>query len=63
MPLFPRTRFAVYFGGEAYLAVRLGDQELDALQRYAPLVGTVLAVCVVVCLVVKWLRKRREATV
>ena len=49
----------IRFGGEAYLAVRLGDQALETLQRYYPLVGAVLAGAVVVYLVVKWLRRRR----
>ena len=49
----------IRFGGEAYLAVRLGDQALETLQRYYPLVGAVLGVGVVVYLVVKWLRRRR----
>lgn len=53
----------IRFGGEAYLAVRLGDQAVETLQRYYPLVGAVLAVGVVVYLVVKWLRTRREAPV
>ena len=48
MPV-PRFVAAVFtgrmirFGGEAYLAVRLGDQALETLQRYYPLVGAVLA--------------------
>ncbi len=64
MPV-PRFVAAVFtgrmirFGGEAYLAVRLGDQALETLQRYYPLVGAVLAGAVVVYLVVKWLRRRR----
>ena len=53
----------IRFGGEAYLAVRLGDQAVETLQRYYPLVGAVLAVGVVVYLVVKWLRTRRAAPV
>ncbi len=53
----------IRFGGEAYLAVRLGDLALETLQQNYPLVGVVLAVAVVVYLVVKWLRKRRVATV
>ena len=64
MPV-PRFVVAVFagrmirFGGEAYLAVRLGDQALETLQRYYPHVGAVLAGAVVVYLVVKWLRRRR----
>ena len=53
----------IRFGGEAYLAVRLGDQALETLRRYYPLVGAVLAAGVVLYLVVKWLRTRRHATV
>ena len=49
----------IRFGGEAYLAVRLGDQALETLQQYYPLVGAVLAIGVVLYLVVKWLRRRR----
>ncbi len=65
---WPRFAMAVFagrmirFGGEAYLAVRLGDQALETLRRYYPLIGAGLAVGVVVYLVVKRLRKRREAT-
>jgi len=65
-PRFVAAVFAgrmLRFGGEAYLAVRLGDQAVETLQRYYPLVGAVLAVGVVVYLVVKWLRTRREAPV
>ena len=50
----------IRFGGEAYLAVRLGDQALETLQQYYPLVGVVLGVGVVLYLVVKWLRRRRD---
>ena len=53
----------IRFGGEAYLAVRLGDQALETLQQNYPLIGAVLAGAVVVYLVVKWWRKRREAPV
>ena len=63
VPRFVAAVFAgrmIRFVGEAYLAVRLGDQALETLQRHSPLVGAVLAVGVVVYLVVKWLRKRRE---
>jgi len=62
VPRFVAAVFAgrmIRFGGEAYLAVRLGDQALETLQRYYPLVGAVLAGAVVVYLVVKWLRRRR----
>jgi membrane protein DedA with SNARE-associated domain len=50
----------IRFGGEAYLAVRLGEQALETLQQYYPLVGVVLGVGVVLYLVVKWLRRRRD---
>ena len=50
----------IRFCGEAYLAVRLGDQALETLQRYYPLVGAGLAVAAIVFLGVRWLRKRRE---
>ena len=50
----------IRFGGEAYLAVRLGDQALETLQQYYPLIGVVLGVGVVLYLVVKWLRRRRD---
>ena len=50
----------IRFGGEAYLAVRLGDQALETLQQYYPLVGVVLGVGVVLYLVVKWLLRRRR---
>ena len=66
VPRFVAAVFAgrmVRFGGEAYLAVRLGDQALETLERYYPLVGAALAVGAVVYLVVTWLRKRRAATV
>ena len=53
----------IRFCGEAYLAVRLGDQALETLQRYYPLIGAGLAVGVVVYLVLRWLRRRREALV
>ena len=33
----------IRFGGEAYLAVRLGDQALETLQRNYPLIGAGLA--------------------
>jgi membrane protein YqaA with SNARE-associated domain len=62
VPRFVAAVFAgrmIRFGGEAYLAVRLGDRALETLQRYYPLVGAVLAGAVVVYLVVKWLRRRR----
>jgi membrane protein DedA with SNARE-associated domain len=62
VPRFVAAVFAgrmIRFGGEAYLAVRLGDQALETLQRYYPLVGAVLAGAVVVYLTVKWLRRRR----
>ncbi len=65
---WPRFAMAVFggrmirYGGEAYLAVRLGDQALETLQRYYPLIGAGLAIGVVVYLVVKRLRKRREAS-
>ena len=49
----------IRFGGEAYLAVRLGDQALETLQRNYPLIGAGLAGGVVVYLVAKWLRRRR----
>ena len=64
VPRFAAAVFAgrmIRFGGEAYLAVRLGDQALATLQRYYPMVGAVLAGAVVVHLVVKWLKKRRDA--
>ena len=66
VPRFVAAVFAgrmIRFGGEAYLAVRLGDQALETLQRYYPLVGAVLAGAVVVYLVVKWLRRRRAHAV
>ena len=50
----------IRFGGEAYLAVRVGDQALETLQQHYPRIGAVLAGAVVIYLVVKWLRKRRE---
>ena len=50
----------IRFGGEAYLAVRLGDRALETLQQYYPLIGAVLAGAVAVYLVVKWSRKQRE---
>ena len=62
-PRFAMTAFAgrlIRFCGEAYLAVRLGDQALETLQRYYPLVGAGLAIGVVVHLVLKWHGKRRE---
>ena len=62
VPRFVAAVFAgrmIRFGGEAYLAVRLGDQALETLQRYYPLAGALLGVGVVVYLVVKWLRRRR----
>ena len=65
-PRFAMTVFAgrmIRFCGEAYLAVRLGDQALETLQRYYPLIGAGLAVGVVVYLVLRWLRRRREALV
>ena len=68
MPV-PRFVAAVFtgrmirFGGEAYLAVRLGDQALETLQQNYPLIGAALAGAVVVYLVVKWWRKRREVPV
>ena len=49
----------IRFGGEAYLAVRLGDQALETLQRNYPLIGAGLAGGVVVYLAAKWLRRRR----
>ena len=49
----------IRFGGEACLAVRLGDQALETLQRNYPLIGAGLAGGVVVYLVAKWLRRRR----
>ena len=49
----------IRFGGEAYLAVRLGDQALKTLQRNYPLIGAGLAGGVVVYLAAKWLRRRR----
>ena len=64
VPRFVAAVFAgrmIRFGGEAYLAVRLGDQALETLQRYYPLVGAVLAGAVVVYLVVKRLRRRAHA--
>jgi membrane protein YqaA with SNARE-associated domain len=63
----PRSRFVlvvfggrmIRYGGEAYLAVRLGDQALATLQSHYPTIGSVLAVGVVAYLGVRWLRKRR----
>ena len=49
----------IRFFGEAYLAVRLGDQALETLQRHYPLIGAGLAGGVVVYLVAQWLRRRR----
>lgn len=43
----------IRFGGEAYLAVRLGDQALETLQRHYPLIGAGLAGGVVVYLAAK----------
>jgi membrane protein YqaA with SNARE-associated domain len=63
VPRFVAAVFAgrmIRFGGEAYLAVRLGDQALSTLRQYYPFIGAVLALAVVVYLIVKWLRKRRE---
>jgi membrane protein DedA with SNARE-associated domain len=62
VPRFVAAVFAgrmIRFGGEAYLAVRLGDQALGTLRQYYPFIGAVLALAVVVYLVVKWLQKRR----
>ena len=63
---WPRFMAAVFagrmirFGGEAYLAVRLGDQALETMQRHYPLIGAGLVLGVFVYLVVKWLRRRRD---
>ena len=62
VPRFVAAVFAgrmIRFGGEAYLAVRLGDQALETLRHNYPLVGAVLAVAVVVYLVARWARQRR----
>jgi membrane protein YqaA with SNARE-associated domain len=62
---WPRFAAAVFiarmirFGGEAYLAVRLGDRAFDTLQQNYPLVGGVLVGAVVLYLVVRRLRHRR----
>ena len=61
----PRFIVAVFTGrmirftGEAYLAVRVGDQALDTLQQNYPVVGAVLMSAVALYLVVKWLQRRR----
>ncbi len=65
------TRFAgavfvgrmIRFTGEAYLAVRLGDRAVEALQQHYPTIGAVLAAAVFVFLAVKWMRKRRRLQV
>lgn len=68
MPV-PRFAAAVFagrmmrFGGEAYLAVRLGDQAVETVQRRYPLIGAGLVLCVFAYLVVAWLRRRRHPTV
>lgn len=62
---WPRFAMAVFggrlirYGGEAYLAVRLGDQALATLQSHYPTIGGVLAVTVVTFVGFRWLRKRR----
>ncbi len=62
------TRFAgaifvgrmIRFTGEAYLAVRLGDRAVEALQEHYPAIGAALALAVVLYLAVRRLRKRRR---
>ncbi|MDE0829895.1 MAG: VTT domain-containing protein [Vicinamibacterales bacterium] len=64
---WPRFALAVFggrlvrFGGEAYLAVRLGDQALATLQSHYPTIGGVLALAVIAYVGFRWLRKRRAA--
>ena len=66
----PRPRFVmavfggrlIRYGGEAYLAVRLGDQALATLQSHYPTIGGVLAVGVAAYLGIRWLRKRRAVS-
>ena len=63
------TRFAgavfvgrlIRFTGEAYLAVRLGDRAVEALQQHYPTLGAGLALSVCLYLAVKWLRGRRRS--
>ena len=64
---WPRFVLAVFggrlvrYGGEAYLAVRLGDQALATLQSHYPTIGGVLALAVIAYVGFRWLRKRRAA--
>lgn len=62
------TRFAgavfvgrlIRFTGEAYLAVRLGDRAVEALQQHYPTLGAGLVLSVCLYLAVKRLRGRRR---
>ena len=61
-PRFVGAVFAgrlIRFAGEAYLAVRLGDRAVDALQQHYPAIGAGLALSVLLYFAVKWVRKRR----
>lgn len=61
-PRFVTAVFAgrmIRFSGEAYLAVRLGDQALETLQRQYPTIGAVLVFAVALYFAVRWLRHRR----
>ena len=66
---WPRFAAAVFFArmirytGEAYLAMRLGDQATATLQRNYQVIGALLVMTVAGYLGVRWLRKRRAAGV
>ena len=61
---WPRFVAAVFvarmirFSAEAYLAVRLGDRALEALQQNYPLVGAVLLGAVLLYVAIRWFRGR-----
>lgn len=66
---WPRFAAAVFFArmirytGEAYLAMRLGDQAVVTLQRNYPVIGAFLVMTVAGYLGVRWFRRRRAAGV
>ena len=60
-PRFAATVFVarmIRFSAEAYLAVRLGDRALEALQQNYPLVGAVLLGAGLLYVAIRWFRGR-----
>jgi membrane protein DedA with SNARE-associated domain len=50
---------SIRFLGEAYLAVRLGDQAIDRLKEHYPAIGLTLVVAAVLVLAVRHVARRR----